>query len=127
MDFLKIPITLITLFLTSSCQLTYYTKSAYQQMWILTHKEPIEKTLRAKDIQRDEVKKLMLTQKVRDFAQKNLHLNIGNSYNTFVRLNKPYVVWAVNASANSRTFCAELCALPCMAAIWLGEASTVTV
>jgi predicted aminopeptidase len=81
-----------------SCQLTYYTKSAYQQMWILSHKVPIESILTNKDNKPDEIYKLNLTLKVREFTKKNMHLNIGESYSTYVKLKKPYVVWAVNAS-----------------------------
>lgn len=98
MDLLKTITLIVTLFLTSSCQITYYTKSAYQQMWILSHREPIEKELLNKDNSLEEINKLSLTLKTRDFAQNNMHLKVGKSYSTFVRLNKPYVVWAVNAS-----------------------------
>jgi predicted aminopeptidase len=98
MDFLRALIMLLILTLTSSCQITYYTKSAYQQMWILTHREPIEKVLREKNHNPEDIKKLNLTLRAREFALKNMHLNVGKSYSTFVRLKKPYVVWAVNAS-----------------------------
>lgn len=99
MDFLKKTVLIsFILLLTTSCQITYYTKSAYQQMWILSHKEPIEKVLLEKDNNPEELSKLNLTLKAREFSQNILHLSVGKNYSTFVRLKKPYVVWAVNAS-----------------------------
>lgn len=98
MDILKRIALLFLLIFLCNCQITYYSKSAYQQMWILTHRKPIEKVLQENDLKSEEAKKLKLTIQARNFAKETLKLKVGDSYSTFVRLKKPYVVWAVNAS-----------------------------
>ncbi len=80
------------------CQIGYLTKSAYQQAWILSHRQPIEDVLKSKDLSEDERNKLELVLKARNFAKDDLKLNVNKSYKTYVKLDKPYVVWAVNAS-----------------------------
>lgn len=99
MDVLKRLVLLASsLFCLGGCQVTYLVKSAYNQMNILYHREPIEELLNSNQLTDTEKKKLEVTQRARAFASEKLALNVGKNYSTFVKLNKPYVVWAVNAS-----------------------------
>jgi predicted aminopeptidase len=99
MDVLIFLVSMFTLLMMNcGCQITYYGKSGYQQLWILSHREPIEKVLQSPDLSDNEKNKLQLTLKVREYAKNQLKLNVGKSYSTYVKLNKPYVVWAVNAA-----------------------------
>lgn len=103
MDVLALRIALLLAsFFTSGCQLTYLMKSAYNQMSILYHREPIEDVLNRPDLSPDSKSKLELTLKIRAYAQEKFKLKVGKNYSTFVQLGKPYVVWAVNASPKWR-------------------------
>lgn len=82
----------------SGCQLTYLVKSAYNQMNILYLRQPIDQVIASGKLSEKDKAKLELTQSVRLFAQEKLLLNVGKNYSSYVQLNKPYVVWSVNAS-----------------------------
>jgi predicted aminopeptidase len=82
----------------SGCQITYLLKSAYNQMNILYHREPIVSILTDSPLSTEERATLELTLKVRTYAAQKLNLNVGKNYSTYVQLNKKYVVWALNAS-----------------------------
>lgn len=99
MDVLKKYFVLIFIgVINSGCQLTYLLKSAYNQMSILYHREPIDDLLKNDTLSPELRKKLIIVQNVRKFAEESLKLNVGKNYSTFVELHRPYVVWAVNAS-----------------------------
>jgi predicted aminopeptidase len=93
---------ILSSFLLMGCQITYLAKSAYNQMNILYHREPIEKVLQRDDLTKEERAKLELTMRIRSFAQERLQLKVGKNYSTYVQLKRPYVVWAVNASPKWR-------------------------
>lgn len=86
----------------SGCQITYLLKSAYNQMNILYHREPIERVLEKTDLAPKDRAKLELALQARVFASEHLKLKVGKNYSTYVQLGKPYVVWAVNASPKWR-------------------------
>lgn len=103
MDFLKIrtklaPL-LICLFLANTgCQLTYYAKSAYNQMSILNQRVPLEKVLQDEKISAEYKIKIRLAQKAKEFAEEKLSLKKSASYSTYVGLNRPYVTYVVSAA-----------------------------
>lgn len=92
---MKIWLSLIAVTFLSGC---YTLKSAYNQLSILTSKESYEETLKRPNLTEDQKRKLLLAQEVREFAEKNLKLNSGGNFSKVVWLDRPYVVWAVNAS-----------------------------
>ena len=103
MDFLKIrtklaPL-LICLFLANTgCQLTYYAKSAYNQMSILNQRVPLEKVLQDEKISAEYKVKILLAQKAKEFAEEKLSLKKSASYSTYVGLNRPYATYVVSAA-----------------------------
>lgn len=78
--------------------MTYLLKSAYNQVNILYHREPISSVLNKSDLSETDKKKLEITQRARLFASERVGLKVGDNYSSFVQLNRPYVVWSVNAS-----------------------------
>lgn len=92
---MKILLSAAAAFFLSGC---YTLKSAYNQVSILTSKESYEDTLKRPDLTEDHRRKLALAQEARDFAEKNLKLTSDGNFSEVVWLDRPYVVWAVNAS-----------------------------
>lgn len=73
-------------------------KSAYNQMSLLASRTPIEKALQDPTLSEEEKRKLRLAQEVRLFCENDLGLKKNKSYQTFVKLDRPYVTYVVNAS-----------------------------
>lgn len=83
---------------TTGCLATYLVRSGYGQMKILSEREPIEKALEKKGLPDDQRRKLELALRVRDFAEKKLHLKPTNNYKTFVDIKRPYVTYIVTVA-----------------------------
>lgn len=82
----------------SGCQMGYLIKSAYNQISLLNQRVDINTAIEDKNIDENQKKKLALTLKVRDFAEKELGLNVKKNYSTFVKLDRPYVSYVVSAA-----------------------------
>lgn len=67
-------------------------------MSLLGQKVPIEEALEKPDLSDDERRKLQLTLKVREFAEKKLSLKPTKNYTGFVKLDRPYVTYVVSAA-----------------------------
>ncbi|MEY4615902.1 MAG: hypothetical protein RJB66_862 [Pseudomonadota bacterium] len=91
-------VTALALTSLSGCQFTYLVKNAYNQMNILYQRQPIDQVIASGKLNEKDKAKLELSQSARLFAQEKLLLNVGKNYASYVQLNKPYVVWSVNAS-----------------------------
>lgn len=86
------------MFFSFGCQMGYLFKSAYNQVSLLNARVPIEKALQDPTLTPEEKKKLELTLEVRKFASQELGLNVDKNYSTFVKLDRPYVSYAISAS-----------------------------
>lgn len=82
----------------SSCQLPYLMKSAYDQMSLLSHRVPIDEALKDPNLSAEEKRKLELAQKVKEFCEQDLGLKPNKNYTSYVKLDRPYVTYVVNAS-----------------------------
>jgi len=103
MDVLKLraPIVFLILccaFILSGCQISYYFKSAYNQIDLLNRRVPLEKALKDPHLSDEEKRKLLLADKAHQFAQENMQLKTTNNYTSFVKLDRPYVTYVVSAS-----------------------------
>lgn len=98
MDVLKILFGFSSLLLLSGCQIGYYFSSAYNQMSLLSSRVPTEKALQDPALTEDQKRKILLAGKVREFAEKELHLKTTKNYTTFVKLDRPYVTYVVSAA-----------------------------
>ncbi len=95
MDALKKIILLASGAFLSGC---YSMKSAYNQMSILANRESYEVILKKKDLTEDQIRKIKLSQEVRDFSLQELKLHSNGNYTKVTWLDRPYVVWSVSAS-----------------------------
>ncbi len=94
----KIAFGFLGTLLLSGCQMSYYVSSAYNQFQILNSRVPVEEALQDPNLSDDEKRKLRLSQKVRDFAESELHLRKTKNYTSYVKLNRPYVTYVVSAA-----------------------------
>lgn len=85
------------LFLTS-CQMTYYLNSAYQQAKLLNKKEPIEKVVKRKSLDPKTKQKLELVLEARQFAINDLGLTKTRNYTSFVQMDRDAVTYVVQAA-----------------------------
>lgn len=88
----------VALVFLSSCQVTYYLKSAYHQTKILNARIPIEKALIDPKIDEKTKHKLRLALEARKFSEKELGLTPSKNYTTYADLGRPYVSWIVHAA-----------------------------
>jgi predicted aminopeptidase len=82
----------------TGCQISYYLKSGYNQMSMLSHRVPFEKALQDPTLSETDKKKIRLAQEAHEFAINDLHLKQTKSYTTFVKLDRDYVTYVVSAS-----------------------------
>lgn len=98
MDSLRTVLFLLSSTILCSCQLGYLTKSAYNQLSLLSQRIPIEEALNDPALSPDEKQKLNLSQDVRKFSEDTLKLNVKKNYSTYVKLDRPFVSYVVSAS-----------------------------
>jgi predicted aminopeptidase len=84
--------------LLSGCQIGYLSKSAFNQMKLLNARVPVEEALKDPALTEPEKKKLLLAQKAREFAEKDLSLKSTKNYTSYVKLDRPYVTYVVSAA-----------------------------
>lgn len=84
--------------LLSSCQLGYMMKSGYNQLSLMSDRVSVEKVLADPTVDEGTKAKLRLSQEVREFSEKDLHLASSKNYTSFVQLDRPYVSYIVSAS-----------------------------
>ena len=83
----------------SGCQtLSYYGQAIQGQYQIITHQQKIEKLLADPDTPAPLKAKLQLVQTLRTFAAKDLKLPVDGHYQKYVDVQRPYVVWNVEAA-----------------------------
>jgi predicted aminopeptidase len=58
----------------TGCQISYYLKSGYNQMSMLSHRVPFEKALQDPTLSETDKKKIRLAQEAHEFAINDLHL-----------------------------------------------------
>ena len=95
--FLFLSLFLPLLFL-SGCQLSYLIENSYHQVSLWTKAQSIEKTLKKKNLHKDQRAKLQLIQEILQFAEQDLSLKNTKNYRTFIQLNRPYVIYALNVA-----------------------------
>ncbi len=102
MDFIKKYLLLLgtglVLLSGTACQLPYLVKSSYNQLSLLNSRVDMEKALKDPTLTEDERQKLLLSQEVKEFATRKLHLKETKNYSSFVKLNRDAVTYVVNAS-----------------------------
>ena len=98
MGFLKLGGILLSLLLLQGCQIGYILKSSYHQANLLWKRVPIEEALSDPWLPTEARRKLRLAIDAKSFAQSQLKLESTKNYSSYVRLNDPYVTYAVSAA-----------------------------
>jgi len=99
MHSLRLPIvTLCAGCLLSGCSLPYYWQAVGGQLGLLRARTPIEEILESPDTSPKTRESLRQVLEIRQFAMAELSLPDNGSYNTYVDLGRPYVVWNVVAA-----------------------------
>ena len=91
------------------CDLPYYWQATHGQLSLLQQRQSIEQILSQQSEPESVLHQLDYSQQVRKFAVQQLGLENNNSYQDYVDLKRPYVVWNVFAtpalSLNNHTWC----------------------
>jgi len=100
----------LILFLLISCEtISYYGQAAKGQLSLLIGRKEIQSLLGDESLVPETRRKLALMLEAREFAEHNLFLAPGNSYLSYVELDRPFVVWNVFAapefSTRAQTWC----------------------
>ena len=108
--FSRVFLAALALFLLVSCEtISYYGQAAKGQLSLLIGRKEIQTLLDDESLPQQTRHKLALILEARDFAKDNLFLEPGDSYLSFVELDRSYVVWNVFAapefSTNAQTWC----------------------
>lgn len=86
------------LFVFSSCQMTYYVSSAYEQFSMLAKKTPNDKALSDSELTEEQKRKIRLASSAKAFAEEKIGLKKSKNYSSFVNLKRDSVTWVVNAA-----------------------------
>ena len=77
-------------------------KSAWSQADLLVSRKSLEKTLKSNDLTPDERRKLELARDAKAFGERVLGLKKNSNYDSYVKLDRPYVSYIVSAAEVDR-------------------------
>jgi predicted aminopeptidase len=84
--------------IAGSAHIKYFFQAAYGQLALIASARSIEKVLADPSVDPDLKAKLAKVNQIRDFAIRELKLPDSDSYETYVEIDRPYVVWNVIAT-----------------------------
>ncbi len=86
------------LLFTGCRTLGFYRQALAGQWEIITHQQKIEALLAKPDTAPELRRQLVLLERLREFAERELHLPVNGHYRKYVDLHRPFVVWNVQAA-----------------------------
>ena len=96
---LNLLILLMIYNLLHGCQtVSFYHQAISGHLEIMAKRVPIKENMKFGELAEDKKNLLVATKEIRDFASEFLALPENESYRTFVKLNRPFVSWAVFAT-----------------------------
>jgi predicted aminopeptidase len=84
--------------LLNGCAVGFLWHVSVGQLKLLSRRQPVEEVLQQAALSEEEQDKLRLIMQVRQFAMKQLGLQVDDSYTTFVDVGGPYVTYNVSAA-----------------------------
>jgi len=85
--------------LLSGCEaIGYYAQAARGQWQLLSSREPVDDFLAGEETAPELKQRLVLVNQIRDFAQQQIGLPLGENFSTYVDVGRPYVIWNVFAA-----------------------------
>ena len=88
---------------------SYYTQAARGQMAIVFGREDIQRLLSSEKLPSDLAEKFTAVLAIRDFAERELRLPVGDNYRTYVDVEREHVVWNVFAAPEFSTEAVNWC------------------
>lgn len=85
--------------LVACSHVDYYSQSVGGHLWLMAAAQPVDQLLADPQTPPPLRERLLLTQRVRDFASRELHLPDNPSYRRYADLKRPAAVWNVVASS----------------------------
>lgn len=93
-----------------SCEaVNYYTQAARGQLAIMLNREDIEHLIADGNLSDAQREKFQLVRAIREFAEHELMLPVGDNYSTFVAIDREHVVWNVFAAPEFSTEAMNWC------------------
>ncbi len=95
----------IGFFLTASltgCHAHYLVKSAWSQADLLLSRQSLDRALKSDDLSPEERKKIELAREAKAFGERVLGLKKNSNYESYVKLDRPYVSYIVSAAEKDR-------------------------
>jgi predicted aminopeptidase len=89
---------LFSLFVTGCEQFSYYSQAIDGQINLWKNRESVESLIKQKQTPEQLKERLLLVQRLKSFAKKELLLPASDSFSHYVDLQQPYVVWNVFAA-----------------------------
>jgi len=85
--------------LLSGCEAVgYYAQAARGQWQLLSARQPVSDLLVGEETAPALKQRLLLVNQIRDFAQQQIGLPLGENFSTYVDVGRPYVIWNVFAA-----------------------------
>jgi predicted aminopeptidase len=84
--------------LLAGCSPAYFLRAAYEEGKILWRREPIADFIQKPDVAADTQEKLQLVLAARDYARDVLKFNVGGSYSSYSRVDRPDLTYIVLAA-----------------------------
>ena len=94
---------LLSLSLISCEAINYYAQAARGQLVIMSGRENIQNLLANENLSNELKHKFVEVNKIKQFAESELRLPLGENYSTYVDVNREYVVWNVFAAPEFST------------------------
>ncbi len=91
-------VSLLSVFLLSSCSPLYIIRAAYEEGRILWRREPIESALRQPDLDPGQRDKFQLVLQVREYARDRLKMKVGGSYASYSFVDGPVLTYLLMAA-----------------------------
>lgn len=98
MAVLKTAMVAILLATTTGCQISYYVKSAYNHLSMISNRVPISEALKDPQLPPEARSRLQAAAEAHEFAVSHIGLKPTDNYTTFIQLDRPYVSWVVSAA-----------------------------
>lgn len=94
---LKYLLFVILLLCLSGCQAGYYLHLAKGHWQLMADRQPVDNVL-TQDLPAEKIHKLVLSRDLLDFAEQHLALPVGDAYDSYVALDRDWVVWNLVAA-----------------------------
>ncbi len=98
----RFGVAMLASLMLTGCQAPYLVRSAWSQADLLMSRQSLDKVLSKDEVAEDERKKLVLAREAKEFGERALGLKKTSNYDSYVKLERPYVSYVVSAAETTR-------------------------